>query len=71
MAGRMRTFPEIWPENMRRGESEIYFTAEHRGARERGWWSINLDVFIMGAARILDIPTLFRMGFLPECRHSA
>ena len=25
--GRTRIFPEIWPENMRRGESEIYFTA--------------------------------------------
>ena len=35
MAGRMRTFPEIWPENMRRGESEIYFTAD-RAERERG-----------------------------------
>ena len=65
MAGRMRTFPEIWTENMRRGESEIYFTADRaerdERERERGGWSINLDVFIMGAPRILDIPTLFRM----------
>ena len=58
-----RTFPEIWPENMRRGESEIYFTAP---PWERRWWSINLDMFIMGES--INIPPLFEL----ECsRHSA
>ena len=61
MAGRMRTFPEIWPENMRRGESEIYFTAEP----ETGWWSINLDVFIMGEKRT-QYPTTFQQRFNVE-----
>ena len=48
---------------MRRGESEIYFTAI---PRERGWWSINLDMFIMG-----ENSTLFRICvcLLPEIGH--